>query len=210
MLWNTFDNTDVMKHLRQHWCYETPSTILMLWNTFDNTDVMKHLRQYWCYGNQSVIGQERWTYRNWGDIGLSPASPEITHTNKQPKNDTKTWGGGQIISSLKKISKHIPRVCSTIIKCPSLTKDAWPLAIWRQRWYDQETDDKRVSDRQINRLPGGCFIGYCRIRNSCVFGSLIGGGIRACFDPFLPCWNLLHAAICWGAHSMQTFCRRRS
>ena len=35
---------------------------------------LKHLRQYWCYGNWAVIGDRRgrWTFRNWGDISLSP------------------------------------------------------------------------------------------------------------------------------------------
>ena len=66
----------------------------------------KHLRQHWCYGNWSVIflggnrGGRR-TFRNWGDIGLSPASRETTQTNKPPKHYTKT-GGHNISSSLKK------------------------------------------------------------------------------------------------------------
>ena len=40
---------------------------------------LKHLRQYWCYGNRSVIGNRggRYTFRNWGDIGLSPVTPVI-------------------------------------------------------------------------------------------------------------------------------------
>ena len=39
-----------------------------------------------------VIGDRRgrWTYRNYGDIGLSPASHETTQTNKSPKHYTKT------------------------------------------------------------------------------------------------------------------------
>ena len=54
--------------------------------------VLKHLRQYWCYGNCSVIGNRRgwWTFWNWGDIGLSPARQETTQTNKPPKHYTKT------------------------------------------------------------------------------------------------------------------------
>ena len=48
-------------------------TILMLWKlvVIDNR-----------------IGRS--TFRNWGDIGLSPASRETTQTNKPPKHDTKT------------------------------------------------------------------------------------------------------------------------
>ena len=45
-----------------------------------------------CYGNRSVIGNRgrRFTFRNWGVIGLSPASGETTQTNKPPKHYTKT------------------------------------------------------------------------------------------------------------------------
>ena len=47
-----------------------------------------HLRQYWCYGNLVVIRNWGgwWTFRNWGDIGLSPARRETTQTNKPPKH----------------------------------------------------------------------------------------------------------------------------
>ena len=53
-------------------------------------EVLKKLRQYWCYGNRSVIGNRggRWTFRNWGDTGLSPASLETTQTNMQMKHHT--------------------------------------------------------------------------------------------------------------------------
>ena len=53
--------------------------------------VLKHLRQYWCYGIWSIIGnrRRRWTFRNWGDIGLSSASRETTQMNKPPKHYTK-------------------------------------------------------------------------------------------------------------------------
>ena len=63
--------------------------------------VLKHLRQYWCYGNWSVIGNRggRWTFQNWGDICLSPARWETTQTNKPPKYCTK-MGGHNISSSL--------------------------------------------------------------------------------------------------------------
>ena len=64
---------------------------------------LKHLRQYWCYGHWSVIGNRRGrlTFRNWGDISLSPASREITQTNKPLKHYTKTRGHNSS-SSLKK------------------------------------------------------------------------------------------------------------
>ena len=53
---------------------------------------LKHLRQYGCYGNWSVIGNREgsWTFRNWSDIALSPASLETTQMNKPPKHCTKT------------------------------------------------------------------------------------------------------------------------
>ena len=68
---------------------------------------LKHLRQYLGYGNRSAIsnGGGRWTFRNWGDIGLSPTSRKTTQTNKPPKHHTKK-GGPNISSSLKKMSKH--------------------------------------------------------------------------------------------------------
>ena len=68
---------------------------------------LKHLRQYWCYGNWPVIGNRRgrWTFRNWCDIGLFPASRETTQTNEPPKHYTKT-GGHNISSYLKKKRKH--------------------------------------------------------------------------------------------------------
>ena len=55
---------------------------------------LKHLGQYRCYGNWSVIGNRRgrWTFRNWGDIGLSPASWETTLTNKPLKHYIKMGG----------------------------------------------------------------------------------------------------------------------
>ena len=63
--------------------------------------MLKLLRQYWCYGNRSVIGNRgRWfTFRNWGEIGLSSARRETSQTNKQPKHYTKTGGRGHNISS---------------------------------------------------------------------------------------------------------------
>ena len=76
---------------------------------------LKHLRQCWCYVNWSVIGNRRgrWTFRNWGDIGLSLASRETTQTNKPPKHYTKTLGHN-ISSSLKKKRKHTQWVSATI------------------------------------------------------------------------------------------------
>ena len=47
---------------------------------------LKHFRQNWCHGNLWVMATEEefWTVRNWGDINLSPASREISQTNKLP------------------------------------------------------------------------------------------------------------------------------
>ena len=53
--------------------------------------MLKYLRQYWCYGNLSVISNRGgwWTFQNLCDIGLFPASKEITETNKPRKHYTK-------------------------------------------------------------------------------------------------------------------------
>ena len=66
------------------------------------------------FGNLSVIGNrgEQWTFRNWADTGLSPASWETTQTIKPPKHYTKT--GGHNISSLKKKRKHTEWVNATV------------------------------------------------------------------------------------------------
>ena len=55
----------------------------------------------------SVIAKKGrlWTFRNWFDIILSPASHETAKTNKPPRHYTKT-GGQNIIYSLKKKKKH--------------------------------------------------------------------------------------------------------
>ena len=57
--------------------------------------------KYLSYENWSVVGNRggRWTLRNRGDIGLSPASLETTKTNEPPKNYNKM--GGQNISSFR-------------------------------------------------------------------------------------------------------------
>ena len=58
-------------------------------------------------GNRSEIGNrvKRWTYTNWGDIALYPASWETTQTNKPRKQYTKMWGLN-ISSSLNRKIKH--------------------------------------------------------------------------------------------------------
>ena len=67
----------------------------------------KHLRQYWYYGNRSVIGNRgrRWTFRNLGDINLSPESRETTQMNKPPKHYTRR---GVITSVLLRKRANIP------------------------------------------------------------------------------------------------------
>ena len=84
--------------------------------------VLKHVRQYSCFGNWSIIGNRRgrWTFRNWGDIGLSPASRETTQTSNPLKHYTKT-GGHNICSSLNSVRQcnnwdRILHCCSR--KCP--------------------------------------------------------------------------------------------
>ena len=73
------------------------------------------LRQYWCYGNRSdsSVREGRWTFRNWGDIGLSPACLKTTLTIKPPKHYTKT-AGHNINSSLKKKRKRTPWISENI------------------------------------------------------------------------------------------------
>ena len=73
----------------------------------NRNQALKHLGQHSCYGNRSVIGHrgERSTLRNWGDIGLTPASRETTQTNTPPKHHTKT---GSKTSVLEKDEKYIP------------------------------------------------------------------------------------------------------
>ena len=77
--------------------------------------VLKHLRQYWCYGNWLVIinRRGRWTFRNRGDIGLSPASRETSQTNKPLKHYTKT---GAITSVLLRKRGNIPKFVSATIR----------------------------------------------------------------------------------------------
>ena len=87
-------------------------------HTSSNTNrhqALIHLKHYWYYGNWSLIGNRRlrWTFRNWGDIGLSPASRETSQTNKPPKHYTK-MGVHNISSSLKKKRKHTQWVSATI------------------------------------------------------------------------------------------------
>ena len=55
---------------------------------------LKHLRQYWCYENRSVIGNSRgrWTFRNWGDIGLSQQAGTLPRRTSR-RNTTLRWGG---------------------------------------------------------------------------------------------------------------------
>ena len=76
---------------------------------------LKHLGQYWCYGNWSVIGNRggRWSFWNWGDIGLFPASRVTTKTKKPSKHHTE-MGSQNISRSLQKERKHTKRVSATI------------------------------------------------------------------------------------------------
>ena len=64
----------------------------------------KNLGQYWCYWNRSVIGNRGgwWTFRNYGDISLSPAGRQTTQTNKPPKHYTKTTGITSAMLLIKK------------------------------------------------------------------------------------------------------------
>ena len=72
--------------------------------------------------NWSVIGNRRgrWTFRNWGDIGLSPASRETTQTNKPPKHYTTLHCISIYLSSWRLCaSKTIIHwlLCTTLSRC---------------------------------------------------------------------------------------------
>ena len=80
---------------------------------------LQHLGQYWCYGNWSVIGNRggQWTFWNWGDILMSPASRETTQMKKPSKHHTET-GCQNISCSLQKERKRTKRVSATVMsKC---------------------------------------------------------------------------------------------
>ena len=75
-------------------------------------------------GAWSVIGNrgEWWTFRNWGDIGLSPARRATTQTNKLPKHYTKT---GVITSVLSRKRGNLPNAMGHCHhEGPSQTRDA--------------------------------------------------------------------------------------
>ena len=66
-------------------------------STLVNTDDME---------NRLVIGNRggQLTFRNWGDIGLSPASQDTTQTNKPPKQDNKTGGVSSAVLLKKRLN----------------------------------------------------------------------------------------------------------
>ena len=110
---------------------------------------LKHLRQYWGYGNWLVISNTggRWTFLNWGDIGLSPASREITQMSTPSKHYTNTWD--QKISSSQR--GNIPNGLVPLLEykfqqaTPDLTRPEGKCDKNR-RW--------KASGWQISRLPG--------------------------------------------------------
>ena len=70
---------------------------IRLWNhttkLYNSSEMNRHqMLEHWCYGNQSVIGSRggRWTFQNWGEIGLSPATMETPETKKPPKHRNTT------------------------------------------------------------------------------------------------------------------------
>ena len=73
---------------------------------------LNHRRQHWCCGNRLVISDwgGRWTFWNWGDIGLSPASKKSIQTKKLHKHWSET-GFQNISTSLEK--KRMP--CSSLL-----------------------------------------------------------------------------------------------
>ena len=103
--------------------------------------------QYWCYGNRSVISYRggRWTFRNWGDIGLYPVSRETTQTNKPAKRLTKTEAITSVVLLRKR--RNIPNG-SCHHKDPSLTREASPHSTWTRRWQDLEMDGKWEANQQ--------------------------------------------------------------
>ena len=55
-----------------------------------------------------LVDQQRrmWTFQNWGDIGLFPASRETTQMNKPPKHYTK-MGGHQVEKNTLQRDKYL-------------------------------------------------------------------------------------------------------
>ena len=109
-------------------------------NTFDNTDVMEI---------SSVIGnkERRWTFRNWGDIGLYPASREATQTNKASIHYTKT--GSQNITCTVKKRGNMPN--------ESVSRYGFKSNMRRLTSADPNTKVIRPGDGwyvRISRLPG--------------------------------------------------------
>ena len=69
--------------------------------------MFRHLRQYWCYGHWFIIGNRgwQWTFHNWGDIRLFPASRKISITNNPLKHHLYC---GTLVFGLMGISCSIP------------------------------------------------------------------------------------------------------
>ena len=123
------------------------TTVLHKFSETNRHHTLKHLSHYLCYGNRLIIGNRgwRWTFRNWGDIGLSPASRKTSQPNKPPKTTLKT--GQNISSSRKKRWKHTQWVSATIrVRVKQETS---------YRTRPEGKCDKRwiLSGGQINRLP---------------------------------------------------------
>ena len=114
---------------------------------------LKHLGKYCCYWKRSVIGKRwgRWTFRNWGDISLSPASRETTQTNKPPKHYRKTRN---IPNGSNKEEIYPKGQCHH--KGPSLNKKRFELAGFEL--VDLKAKVVRLGimeiERQINSLIG--------------------------------------------------------
>ena len=116
------------------------STILCSTNRPRRTEhqKLKHLRHYWCYGDRSVIGNRGWrgTFRNRGDIGLSPANWETIQTKKPPYHYAES--GAQHHKFSWKIRKYSQWVSATIwpppsVGHPSLLRYTYPTPDRRER-----------------------------------------------------------------------------
>ena len=121
--------------------------------------MLKHLGQYSCYVNMSVIGNRggRWTFRNWDDISLSPASRANTQTNSR-QNTTLRRGAkpsavllksgnipnGSVPSSGSKSNKR--RLTSLDLKAKVIRlRDGWKAQInapWTAYYKIDQTEDE--------------------------------------------------------------------
>ena len=84
------------------------------WSETNWLQTPNHLILYWCYGNWLVLIKKgrRWAFRNWGGIGVSPASLELL--KRTIRQIITLRRGGGISSSVKKKRKRTHLISATI------------------------------------------------------------------------------------------------